>query len=477
MGSFSYDLEITPTISVNSLFVKGQASMDGFVVWSDDAGKNYCYHTKAKYHCPWKAGGIRYVVDSRKQFSVIGWMEKAFVARVRPFSQDKEEEEGISRSGENSNSLITEEMATKNSEITERKSKTRRLNPIAKVLLEGIYDEKCQLNKLNGMWHILRQIWTNIVDFWKSNILINEDFNPLERNFDVELSYLNLNSLSHRQSERENKGSFLWVKERYPPYVYENVVFPEPSGININMMPFIMDNRKFSNCCLPDRFFEYWDKIIRLCKWEDQQRGKVGYLTIQESVVKKDSSQRRPGLHTERPGLVRINMEAGKNDIAHDGAATDGDDDPEFGGGYCSLRRSSFQWGCGSYTFLREEPVVEGGIYMTSNVYNCEILNDDLIGELGDIEHLREFMPEGVTMDRNCLYWITDRTPHESLPLKESTTRQFFRLVTKDVSIWYEDHSTKNPLGVVPDPEITRIVKGSKFDKNGVVFAGEKDSS
>ena len=36
------------------------------------------------------------------------------------------------------------------------------------------------------------------------------------------------------------------------------------------------------------------------------------------------------------------------------------------------------------------------------------------------------------------------------------------------VSLWYEDHSTPNPNGVKPDPNITRIVKGSKFDAGGV---------
>eukprot|EP00794_Sanderia_malayensis_P004881 gene4881-5521_t len=365
-------------------------------------------------------------------------------------------------------------MATKNSEVTDIMNQTdkRRLNPIAKVLLEGIYDEKCQLNKLNGICHILRQIWMDIVDFWKSNILIKELFDPLEKDLDLERSYLNLNSSCISKYER--------ITKRYPPYIHENVVFPDPTGINVNMMPFIMDNQKFSKCRLPKFFFEYWNRIIRFCKWEDQQRGKIGYLTIQESVVEKDSSQRRPGLHTERPGLVRINMEAGTNGIEHDGVATGEDSDPEFGRGHCVLSMPHFGWGFGVYR-IDEIPVVEGGIYMTSNVnesckvYNCEIINDDLIGELGDIEHLREFMPEGDTMKKDCLYWITDRTPHESLPLKESTTRQFFRLVTKDVSLWYEDHSTKNPLGVVPDPKITRIVKGSKFDKNGVVFADEKE--
>ena len=61
------------------------------------------------------------------------------------------------------------------------------------------------------------------------------------------------------------------------------------------------------------------------------------------------------------------------------------------------------------------------------------------------------------------MYWITDKTPHESLPLKEKTMRQFFRIVTADVSFWFRDHSTPNPLGVLPDPEVTQIVSGDKF--------------
>ncbi|CAK4744617.1 unnamed protein product, partial [Aphanomyces euteiches] len=56
--------------------------------------------------------------------------------------------------------------------------------------------------------------------------------------------------------------------------------------------------------------------------------------------------------------------------------------------------------------------------------------------------------------------WITDRTPHESLPLKKTQYRQFFRLVTSQVSHWYADHSTPNPLGILPT---TKIIYGNKF--------------
>ena len=79
------------------------------------------------------------------------------------------------------------------------------------------------------------------------------------------------------------------------------------------------------------------------------------------------------------------------------------------------------------------------------------------------------------------------RTPHESLPLKKGAFRQFFRLVTSQVvinslfiyllgskvSLWYADHSTPNPLGVLPDPDVTRIVTGDKFGEDGVELVEE----
>ena len=85
---------------------------------------------------------------------------------------------------------------------------------------------------------------------------------------------------------------------------------------------------------------------------------------------------------------------------------------------------------------------------------------------LGDLEEEGEL--EGEVMRPGQVYWITDRTPHESLPLKEKTMRQFFRIVTSEVSFWFKDHSTPNPLGVQPDPEVTRIVSGNKFSEEGV---------
>lgn len=98
----------------------------------------------------------------------------------------------------------------------------------------------------------------------------------------------------------------------------------------------------------------------------------------------------------------------------------------------------------------------------------------EAIGLLGVIEHLRHLLPPQLkqTLKANRLYWMTDRTPHESLPLKAAGPRQFFRLVTSQVSLWYEDHSTLNPEGVKPNTKITKIVKGNKFSKDGVEIVG-----
>ena len=69
-------------------------------------------------------------------------------------------------------------------------------------------------------------------------------------------------------------------------------------------------------------------------------------------------------------------------------------------------------------------------------------------GALGDCEHLRSTLGRSQLLNANELAWLTDSCPHESLPAVKRVLRQWFRLVTSDVSLWYEKHSTKNRLGV-----------------------------
>ena len=63
------------------------------------------------------------------------------------------------------------------------------------------------------------------------------------------------------------------------------------------------------------------------------------------------------------------------------------------------------------------------------------------------------------TLEANELAWITDRTPHESLPVNGE--RQYFRLVVGKIGAWYAHHSTANPI--VPVPDDVTIVQGDKF--------------
>eukprot|EP00746_Dinoflagellata_sp_MGD_P011483 gnl/MRDRNA2_/MRDRNA2_124091_c0_seq1.p1 gnl/MRDRNA2_/MRDRNA2_124091_c0~~gnl/MRDRNA2_/MRDRNA2_124091_c0_seq1.p1 ORF type:complete len:358 (+),score=55.97 gnl/MRDRNA2_/MRDRNA2_124091_c0_seq1:83-1156(+) len=217
------------------------------------------------------------------------------------------------------------------------------------------------------------------------------------------------------------------------------VDFPPPTGININMMPFTIGQLS----SIPREYQQYWNILTR-CHGTFQsteEYGQVGYLTIQESFTPAGESQRRGGLHIEAPGAVMSS--GGRGEIEID------------------------SWGLGRMEELHN---LIGGIYMASSVakstkvWNCQVRHPkEIVGELGDIEHLREFLDDEILLGAGELIWLTDTTPHESLPLEEGTYRQFFRFVTSELSAWYEKHSTKNPLGVVPDPRRTQTIPGDKF--------------
>merc|ERR1712137_1218490 len=155
-----------------------------------------------------------------------------------------------------------------------------------------------------------------------------------------------------------------------------------------------------------------------------------------------------PGVHIESPGLIMT---------------TDG-----------KYHKHPGMWGCGCVILGTEEddefPKVEGGIFMARTVarscalYNALIKDPGLVvGRHGDLEHVRSLLGPPEFIEENVLYWMTDRTPHESLPLSEETYRQFFRLVTSQLSVWFPEHSTANRLGTMPDSRITKIIMGSKF--------------
>ena len=307
------------------------------------------------------------------------------------------------------------------------------------LLLLGANNESSPLYKLSSHSDILHLIWSFVTRAWRRDLMA--------------------------ATMMEKNVAFAHV---------DNVIFPEPSDLNVNMMPFVMS----SQSSLPEELHGYWP-MIECCvsTLHPQPQQDVGYLTVHESVVRKETSQRRPGLHTE--GFMRAPCDSG------------------------TIQRLPrwHPWGFGR---AMGNGQFEGGIFMVSDVSDsCHLYNvivpEALVRKGGDVTHLRDVLNEHFT-DRpksrtrwpddrerygqhaNCprcdmhmegddifdqhpvrgpislhaneLVWFTDRTPHESMPLKVGQPRRFFRLVTGEIDTWFAAHSTPNPLGTQPQATI-----------------------
>ena len=319
-------------------------------------------------------------------------------------------------------------------------------NLILKVVLDGLYDEDCPLSRLRGCYHILKTIWAEVRQYWEAAIQLPNEDREFEGCWGDHVMH-NVRS----PASRTFAAPVSCLEYNYPDYPD----FPEPSGININMMPFIV-GETFEECKLPEYVRPYWD-LIQLCLDPQSRRkyskkypsdlGRVYYLTIQETEVAPGEAQRRPGLHVDSPGSVKLRQ--GEAEVRGGALAR---------GAGTSAQYTGHHWGAGCCHVLgAEKPVMNfsdvyknnqlyvtvGGIYLASNlaascrVWNCGVA-PEAVGPLGDIEHLRWALPgPGQLLRPGQLYWLTDRTPHESLPLQEAATRQFFRVVTAEVSLWY----------------------------------------
>ena len=178
--------------------------------------------------------------------------------------------------------------------------------------------------------------------------------------------------------------------------------FPQFNGLMINMMPVIVGDID----SLPDELKSY-HSIINQTRLE---QGSLAYLTVRESIITSNAPQSRGGIHVEAPKLNA------------------------WGGG---------AWGGISF---------DKGVYMASTDGACNVWDE--------LAHDRDHqgacsvstVPE--KMKESMLYWITDKTPHQALPSAVGTQRQFFRLVSDEISVWYSQHNTKNPKGIMPNCEI-----------------------
>ena len=162
-------------------------------------------------------------------------------------------------------------------------------------------------------------------------------------------------------------------------------------------------------------------------------------VSVHESLVPVGQSQRRPGLHIVRPICVNsriIPYAINPYDTA-------------YGSKYHPVDgifiASTVDDSCALYPALIDKP-------------------EEVTDAHGSIEHMRPYLLRSgvlpVKLKANSMAWITDRTPHESLPLyspdgKDAVYRQWFRLVVGAISTWYAKDNTPNPLGVQPDAVIS----------------------
>lgn len=185
------------------------------------------------------------------------------------------------------------------------------------------------------------------------------------------------------------------------------VTLPPFRGIRIMMMPFHIHDPEHS---LPDELTEWFHILRQMGK--DAPRG-VGYLTLDEALVRAGETHRRPGLHV-------------------DGIGTDG----QAGG-----------WGAGG-------GYGASGMTMVSSHVGCVAWNQAFGGHPkpdGDCAHLDpELDPAAaVVLQPLNVYWCGPMTVHKALPMPTDTHRQFCRVSYPSSAPWYEGY-TENPLGIAP---------------------------
>lgn len=312
-------------------------------------------------------------------------------------------------------------------------------SPKLKIILLGVLDQHSPLHALYGFEDtIIRKIYSYFVAEYLSNVKLTLPAKSVGC-----IAYDN-DRILVRCHNRGVDSSFLEETQDLSSGDYVSFVscgqinFPSPKDHNVNMMPFILGDID----SLPEDLQCYYE-CIQQCPIHTAEIGSVCYLTVHESWVEADSSQRRDGLHIEAPGSNSL---------------------PPY---HCVFSPGSeHAWGGG---FFYTPDLYEGGIYFASSVSNTSIVYNALIDKTvkgvvdkhGNCEYLRKFIGPGTKLEAGQLIWMTDRTPHEALPQEESGYRQFFRVVTSRVSHWFKQHSTENPK--VPLPDRVVVVEENKF--------------
>lgn len=194
-----------------------------------------------------------------------------------------------------------------------------------------------------------------------------------------------------------------------------HIVFPEFSGIRCLMMPYIQGDP----ASVPEMYAPY-KEIIESVFF---RKGDIGFLTIDESLVKRGQPHRGDRAKYDRA----IHTEAGKRPQKAASRLTWGSS------GMVTLDRNvkillanNLEGSCALWDAEHEDTSIDGDIGHVADLYPYTTATMMKVGEVHEIGIL---------------------TPHESLPVKEDFNRQFLRIISLGVYGW-EDYFTKNPLVV-----------------------------
>lgn len=197
--------------------------------------------------------------------------------------------------------------------------------------------------------------------------------------------------------------------------ITNTIKFPEFTGIKCNMMPFIQGDAS----SLPEIYKPY----AKIIDENYLEKGEIGLLTIDESFVKANKSQR--GYNSK--GINRnVHIEVGRNEKYN-----------QWGGN---------SWGGSPKTLLNDNTMalIANSISDTCRLWNTKEMSYTKDGDLS--AYIEKYSEEtGILMKSGEVAKISIFTPHECINQKQSGNRQFFRIIGKGVK-GREDYFTINPL-------------------------------
>lgn len=192
-------------------------------------------------------------------------------------------------------------------------------------------------------------------------------------------------------------------------YNHSPLRFPDFRGTRIMMMPVMLGY----DYGVPEHYLCLLHEIYSVM--EQRFTDQVGYLTIDERELVPGETLRRGGLHVDGYYHGRCGAWGG-------------------GGG----------WGS-----------VGNGMLTISSTPHCKAYLGWISGQPndeGECDHLT--MPnDGELFEAGHIYWVDGACVHESMPVTETTKRQFVRLSMPSNGPWFEGY-TENPCGILPSNDI-----------------------